>query len=169
MTVFMQNQNKKQERNKTMSKEEQSLNLDVLNDLEFDTSDVDTSRPYLSAGEHLFTVKSVQVLPSKKNPANKNLRVDFALTNPTEAENGTMLNAGFPLSRYFSLQQSDNPKAPDYRVDIVKMLEAVYSERVAFTAETVGGMVGREVICKLKVTESDEFGTSNEITAFKAV
>lgn len=146
---------------------DQTESLDILDNLDIDVANVDTSRPCLPKGLYPFEIKDVQILPSKAKPGNRNLRVDFSLSDPAEALSGVMINPGYVVSKYYPLQQSDNPKAPDFKVDIAKLLEAALGEKQPLSAQAARELIGRKVILSLKVTNSEEYGASNEVSAVK--
>lgn len=138
----------------------------------FDPNEVDTSRPVIPAGDHVMRVKSLEVKESKKDPTKRNLCVTFETVSAVSLPDGRQINPGFLLSKYYPLQQSDNPAAPDFRVDLTRLIDGVLGtsrgDRPDLRA-AVGLMQGRETCVSLIVrkpkpgSEEELYGDSNEI------
>ena len=149
----------------------------------FSLADVDLSRPLLSAGSYLMRIASTKVEESKNKPGNFNYVVVFettgAATSRDAALNGNAdandIGAGYKLTKYYPLQQSDNPKAPDFRQDITRLWLAVYNaktpaEAPGFDAEA--DIVGKELSVTVRVAKAapdSQYGDSNEIQKIQAV
>lgn len=135
--------------------------------------DVDTSMPRLASGKHLMGIKKAEVGPNKAGTGH-NLLVSFATKEPAESTAGDVLNPGFQVRKYYPLQQSDKENAPDFRRDIAVLIDAAYNvddanNRPTLSQETIAGLVGREVVVTVKVTQSDEYGEQNEVGMISAV
>jgi len=140
-------------------------------DCNIELAGVDTSMPRLETGDHAMVIKSVEVKPNKAETG-KNLVVTFATTGNAISTKGEPVNPGFPVTRYFALQQSDNPKAPNYLRDICKLIDAALGttqeNRPNLNGETLASLVGKEVLCKIKVRAADgDFDESNDIADIK--
>lgn len=131
-----------------------------------DLNDVDTSRPVLIDGKYPCTIKEVSVKPNKAQTGH-NLVVIFSLLEAGDSTAGTTIGAGYQLRRYMPLQQSENPDAPDFKVDIARLLDAAFQttqeDRPPLSDETIAALHGREVLVSVKVTESEEYGTGNDV------
>lgn len=147
----------------------EEFDLNVLDNLNIDTESVDTSRPYLPPGTYPFNIKDISVVPSKNAPGNKNLKVDFVLADAVEAANGVPVNPGFPLSKYYPLQQSPKANAPKFEVDIAVLIESALGVKAPLSSEVARELIGKTVGLTLKVTQSEQYGTGNEIARVKAL
>ena len=126
--------------------------------------DVNTSRPCLPEGIHALNIKSVEVKANKAETG-RNLVVVFETVNESVDSTGEKtISPGFPITRYYALQQSDNEKAPDYRADLARLQDAVegtkQGERPPFNPYNY---VGKLVLARIKIKHSDEYGDGNEI------
>ena len=113
----------------------------------------------------------MEVLGSKNKPGNHNLRVKFVLEEGTNAtHNDEKVSAGYPLQRYYPLQQSDNENAPDYRRDLKALVAAALNigkdEHVPSLKECVveGLLIDKPVKLKVKLVDDEEFGLTNDNT-----
>lgn len=144
-----------------------------LPNLNLDLKNTDISSPRLAAGKYDLEISSVDCQPSKRDESNYNLLVEFKTTDEAPDNKGGTLQPGYTLRRYFPLQQSPNPKAPDFKVDITKLLMAAYnveqSECPDFNDETVSGLVGRRLTASVKLKDDEQYGPSNEVGGFKAI
>ena len=144
--------------------------LDPLG-LNIDTNEVDTSRPLLTDGIYPVLVSKAEVTPNKAGTG-RNLVVTFSTLEPATsvaAESEGRSNdiaPGWMLTRYYPLQQSDNPKAPDFRVDLVKLQDACLGTkqgtRPAFNPNNFVGCKVRAAVkvrkAKLDSSGQPEFG-----------
>jgi hypothetical protein len=132
--------------------------------LGIDLGGVDTSRPVLPDTQHVLEVEKVDVTDNKAKTG-RNLVVTFKTVNDSPDITGErIISAGYKVTKYYPLQQSDNPKAPDFKADLARLQDAVegtkQGERPPFNPYNY---VGRMVLAKLKVRTDDEYGTQNEI------
>jgi len=140
--------------------------------LGLDLSQVDTSRPVLPEALYVLNIKDVKVQPSKKDADKKNLVVTFETTAEAMDVTGTkQINAGYIVTKYYPLQQSDNDKAPDFKRDLAFLQDAVegtkQGERPPFNPFNY---VGQRVMAKLKVRADDgEFGAQNDIAKLETL
>lgn len=142
----------------------EETNVDPLG-LGLDLSTVDTGRPVLPEQLHALVIDSIEVKPNKKETG-RNLVVVFKTVNDSPDVTGAKtISAGYPITKYYPLQQSDNEKAPDYRQDLARLQDAVegtkQGERPPFNPYNYQGQM---VLAKLKVRKDEEYGDSNEIT-----
>jgi hypothetical protein len=140
---------------------------DPLANLNIDTNDVDTSMPCILDKKVGATITEATIEQNKRGNG-FNLVVKFSTSTVAEGSAGP-INPGYPLRKYYPLQQSENPKAPDFRRDIALLIDAVFqpespASRPPLNTETVNDMIGKEVILKLKIEESDEYGAQNSVT-----
>jgi hypothetical protein len=142
------------------------MSNDPLN-LNIDLAGVQTAMPVLPAGKHPFVVDNAEVKPGKEDPTKRNLVVTFALAAVVSLADGTNINPGYKLTKFYPLQQSDNPKAPDFKRDIAVLFDAVYdtdeSTRPPLTGETVMGMFGKPVLVNVTVEQDPTYGTQNRV------
>lgn len=141
-------------------------------DLNVNLSEVKTGRPVLPKAQYRMIISETEIAENSKGTG-YNLRVQFATVNPETDEEGTLINPGFPVFRYYPLQQSDNPKAPDFRVDIKRLLNAAFGcdddSCPEFNEATVADLKGQEVLVSLKVRDDEEYGRSNDVSRVEAV
>lgn len=132
--------------------------------LGMDLSNVDVSRPVLPETEVVLVTDKVEVTDNKAKTG-RNLVVVFKTVNDSPDVTGEkIISAGFPITKYYPLQQSDNPKAPDFRADLTRLQDAVegtsQGNRPLFHPHNY---VGKMVAARLKIRMDEEFGNSNEI------
>ena len=147
-----------------------SEQLDPLG-LNINLNAVETSRPVLSPGTWPMEVKVVEIQENKAKTG-RNLMVVFALadeaTSTKAAEEGRTndLSPGYVLAKYYPLQQSEHPKAPDFRVDIARLIDAAFGtsqgNRPSFS-EALSQIEGKVVAVRTKVRSSEEYGDQPEI------
>jgi hypothetical protein len=108
---------------------------------------------------------------SKKTAGNFNLVVQFKTTSDSPDVTGEkVISAGFPITKYYPLQQSSNDKAPDFRADLARLQDAVEgTEQGNRPPFNPFNYTGKLVMGKLKVVTSDEYGTQNEIAKLEFV
>lgn len=129
----------------------------------------DTTRPILADGIVEAVIDSVEVAPGKKDPSKYNLAVKFITSGDAMSTKGDTIGANYPLRRYYQLQQSDNPDAPDFRVDLAKLFDAAFDIRkpqdrpVIDSAESFDLLVGRPVLLRVSSEESDQYGVQNVV------
>lgn len=147
----------------------EEVNVDPLG-LGLDLSGVDTSRPCLPEGMVVLEVNKVERLPNKKQTGH-NLVLQFKTTAESPDVTGEkVINAGFTITKYYGLQQSDNDKAPDFKADLARLQDAVEgTEQGTRPPFNPFNYVGKLVMAKLKVVTSDEYGTQNEIAKLEKI
>lgn len=132
-------------------------------------NEVDTSFPVLAEGTYPFTVAEMEVVPKADDPNKRNLKVKFALASEeAQSTKGEKLSQGYPVTSYYPLQKSDHPDAaPDgFAKQISKLVDAIFgtdddtrpAQMPAFSE-----CIGRQVMAVIKVTEDDQYGTSNNL------
>ncbi len=147
---------------------EEPLQLDIP------TQEVDTAMPRLIDGDYPCRVDKQEIVPSKQGEGKHNLLVIFKTTVPAESQKGDSVNAGYPVRKYYPLQQSENPDAPDFRRDLCLLLDAAYNvedpaNRPNITNDTLAGLMGKEVLVKVKLVDDEEYGWSNEVRGVNAI
>lgn len=133
---------------------------DPLN-LNVDLDDVSTAYPRLPSGSYPFAIEKAEVAAAKKE-GNYNLLIIFSLQEAAEGHTGDVINTGYQVRRYYPLQQADNPDAPDFRRDIKLLLEACGIEG-SLTNDTIPELFGKEVVCKIRLSSSKEYGDQNDV------
>jgi hypothetical protein len=148
-----------------------NMSIDPLN-LNINTNEVSTSFPVLPAGSYVFEVKQASA-EAAKQPGNYNLVVGFALAQEAVLADGNTVNPGFPLTRWYPLQQSENPKAPPFMRDICVLLDAAFGttqdNRPPLNNETLAALTGRQVRASIIVKNDPTYGMTNEIGRLSAV
>ena len=153
-----------------------SNQLDPLG-LNINLDAVDTSRPVLASGTWPMGVKSIEIQENKAKNG-RNLVVTFALANTATsvkaAEDGRSgdLNPGYTLTKYYPLQQSEHPKAPDFRVDIARLIDAAFGTSQGSRPtlnEALDQIQGKVVAVRTKVRTSEEYGDQAEIAGIASV
>lgn len=140
---------------------------DPLN-LNVNLEDVSTAFPRLASGKYPFAVESVEVAESSSTPGNHNLLVIFSLLEPQESHTGDILNPGYQVRKYYPLQQSKNPDAPDFRRDIKLLLEACGIEG-NLTNDVIPELFGKEVEVTVKLTNNEQYGDQNEVRGVRSL
>lgn len=139
--------------------------------LGLDLSQVDTSRPCLPEGLYVLEVGAVE-LKANKAETGRNLVVQFkTVTDAMDHTGAKLIPVGFAVTKYYPMQQSDNPKAPDFKRDLAFLQDAVegtkQGERPPFNPFNY---VGMQVLAKLRVRADDgEYGAQNEIAKLEKV
>lgn len=146
-----------------------NMNADPLG-LGIDLSGVDTSRPCLPEGARVLAIGEVKLEPNKKQNG-RNLVVTFeTMEDSPDVTGEKLISAGFKITKYYPMQQSDNPKAPDYRADLARLQDAVegtkQGERPPFNPFNY---TGKAVLAKIKITSSEEYGNQNEISKLEVL
>lgn len=143
---------------------ENNSELDALG-LGLDLAGVDTSRPTLPENLYVLNISNVEVKENKQQTG-QNLVVTFETTSETMDSRGQqLLQPGYKITKYYPLQQSDKPTAPDYRADLARLQDAVEGttkdNRPPFNPFQY---VGMSVVAKVKIRKDDEYGEQNEIS-----
>lgn len=149
--------------------DENNTNSDPLG-LGLNLNNVDTSRPCLPEQLHVLAIDSVEVKANKAETG-KNLVVVFKTVNDSPDVTGAkMISAGYPITKYYPLQQSDNPKAPDFQRDLALLQDAVEGTKAGSRPDFHPfNYVGKMVMAKLRVRKDEEFGDSNEIAKLEVL
>jgi hypothetical protein len=140
---------------------------------EINMTEVNTDMPRLPKGEYLFGIKEATVAPNKEQTGH-NLMVIFELRQPATSHTGDPINAGYPVRKYYPLQQSQKENAPDFRRDIAILLDAAYgvknpADRPKLNTETIAGLAQRNVVLVLNLKDDENYGLQNEIRSVKPV
>ena len=134
-------------------------------DLNIDLTGTDTAMPCLSDGLYNMTIKSLDKVENKAKTG-FNLVAVFVTTTPATSVNAigrgdsNDISAGFPVRKWYPLQQSENPNAPDFKRDLAVLQEACLGATGKFD---VNQLVGKTVSVKVKARESDDYGWGNEV------
>lgn len=144
-----------------------------MDPLNLDLSGVDTTPDRLNnKAKVIAQIIEVAVEESKKVPGNHNLKVVFATVNEEPSHKGGLLKPGYQLRTYLPLQQSSNPDAPDFKVGLARLLDAVFNSsdaRPALNGETMLAMKDRLVQVTVKLEDTEDFGLSNSVSRLDAV
>lgn len=141
--------------------------------LSLELSGTDLTPDRLPKGEYGFTIKSAEFVAGKVD-GRYNLLTIYKLNEDAVSQRGNPISAGYEIRSYRPLQQSDNPKAPDFKVALTKDIMATFgiadvAEVPALNDELLAAMAGRPVILSLSLDDIEEFGPSNSVKAVKAV
>lgn len=151
-----------------MEKQNDPLGLNV------DLKAVDTSYPVAAPGQYACVVKEMEVVPKKDDPTKRNLKMTYALSDPAPLDDDPTktVNAGYIFTEYYPLQQSDNPNAPDFKVGIAKLVDAVFHTD-ANTRPSIfpapSEFIGRPVVAVVKVDNDPQYGKRNSVAALIAL
>ena len=142
---------------------EENTGVDPLG-LGLDLSGVDTSRPCLAEGMHVLAIEKVELADNKRQDG-KNLVVTFATVNESADITGEKtIGAGWKVTKYYPMQQSDNAKAPDYKADLARLQDAVEGTEQGNRPQfNPFNYIGKLVISHLKVTKDEVYGDGDEI------
>ncbi len=134
---------------------------------------VDTSMPCPAAQQVVATLVSIDAAPGKKNPNNNNLVLKFAIDNEVPAlpaTDGTPKTcpAGYQITDWLPMQQSDNPKAPDFRVKLCRVYDALAGTNDDDRPASLpfGALQGKKVILVLEPENSPDFGFNARIKKY---
>lgn len=138
-------------------------------------SRVDTSMPCPSAQQAVATLADVEVKANKAGTG-RNMVLKFSLDNAVPAlpaANGEarVCNAGYQITEYLPLQQSDNPKAPDFRVKLCRIYDALAKTDDDSRPINLpfGTLIGSKVILLLEPENDPQYGFSARIKKFSAL
>jgi hypothetical protein len=155
----------KQTTNKERQNKMQPLNLNL--------NGVDTTPDRLQKGKYVMEIKEASFVESKNTAGNWNLLVVFATVQDETSQKGSTLSPGMQVRTYMPCQQSDNPKAPDFRVQLAKFLDGVYNTPEARpdlqAAVASGELVGKQLMVSVGFKEDETYGPSNEVKDFAPV
>jgi hypothetical protein len=133
---------------------------------------VDTTPPCPAAGQAVATLANVEQSQNKKGTGH-NLVLKFTLDNETialPAPDGTTKRCapGYAITEWLPLQQSDNPKAPDFRVKLCRIYDALAGTTDDTRPNNLpfGALLGKKVILTLEPENSPEFGFNPRIKKF---
>jgi hypothetical protein len=159
---------KTRQQNKTNKRKQ-----NIMDPLNLDLSGVDTTPDRLNnKAKVIVQITEAAIEESKKTPGNHNLKVVFATVNDEASQRGGTLKAGYQLRTYMPLQQSQNPDAPDFKVGLARLLDAVFNTpeaRPNLNGETLLAMKDRLVQVTVKLEESEDFGLSNSVSRIDPV
>lgn len=141
--------------------------------LNLNLNGVDTTPDRLQKGKYVMEIKEAAFVESKNVSGNWNLLVVFSTVQEETSQKGTTLQPGMQVRTYMPCQQSENPKAPDFRVQLAKFLDGVYNTPDARPdlqqAVASGELVGKKVEVSVNFKEDESFGPSNEVRDFHPV
>lgn len=138
-----------------------------------DLKKVDTTPPRLPAGLIPVQVSKSEIKQNKREDG-YNWVVTFSTTEPLQDSKGERtINPGYPLTAYLPLQPSDNPKAPDFREGLAKLIDAAFGtsmeDRPTFNEELVGAIVGQELKLRISLEDDPTYGLSNNIKGYASL
>lgn len=146
--------------------------------------EVDTSRPVAEPGDYNCIIKVAKVEESAATREDEslsederkfNLRVQFTLLEdaPSHKPSGQPMKAGMGFSKWYPLQQSDNPHAPPFERDLTVLFDAAHSiedpaDRPIITEdnylEVFTSLLGRSVIVRVTAEEDPTYGWGNSVS-----
>mgnify|MGYP000281788675 CR=1 FL=1 len=148
------------------------------NEYEISLADVKLTPPVFAAGAYAFEVVKQEVTDNKAGTG-KNFVVTFAslasATSKDKVQAGESdandIPAGRQLTKYYPLQQSDNPKAPDFRADLTRLMMALHncSQADCPPFRTSNDLTGKKLVLQLRVAPANEatgYGESNEVSKY---
>lgn len=135
-------------------------------DLNVDIRDVETTMPRLQTGQYRFKIGELEVNENKAKTG-RNLTVQFILDENALTTKGKPANPGLLVFRHYPLQQSTNPKAPDFRRDLVALIDAALNitdpNQRPTLSEGINSLQGRTVIGHVIVEDDPKYGETNSI------
>ncbi len=154
------------------TKQNRKHNVMSMPALNLKLNDTDLTRDVLPKGDYVFVVSDAEFSESKKTPGNWNLHLTLKLASDETSQRGKFISKGYQVQTWMPLQQSENEKAPDFKVGLVKCLMAVFgvtevAEVPDLTEELLPEFKNREVIVSLNMEDNEEFGASNSVKGFK--
>lgn len=133
---------------------------------------VDTSKPCPAAGQYVATVVGIEAKPNSKQTGT-NLVVSFALDQAVPAlpaKDGTPRSCppGHLITEWLPLQQSDNPKAPDFKFRLCKLFDACMGTDDDTRPDPLplGSVQGKKVILTLEPESSEDYGFSSKVKKY---
>jgi len=128
----------------------------------FDSNEVETARPLVAPGKYPGKVKEFSIEPNSKQTG-RNLVVRFEFTQdvpsckivdgkvgPKSITND--LKAGFTVTKWYPMQQSDNEKAPDYKEDLVRLQDAaLHTKKGSRPRYNPSEFVGKDVLIGVSI------------------
>ncbi len=130
--------------------------------IKIDLANVSTNMKHANVGDYPAKIDKLEVSDNKAGTG-QNLLVIFKIDGPIAsldaAANGEVndMPNGTLMRKYYPLQQSDNPKAPDFRVDLCRLVDAVYGTtddtRPDLTEDVLNGTLGKPVMLTLKLAK----------------
>lgn len=149
----------------------EAFNLDI------NLSGVETGMPVLVKAHYIVEIDDVDVKESKKTPGNQNLVVKTKTLGPATSVQGQKdgksddIKAGYPVTLFLPLQQSDNPDAPDFRKRLAEFQDAVEGTDVKNRNPQFNPFqyVGKKLVIQLEVQEDSEYGLTNNAKRLSSV
>lgn len=137
--------------------------------LSFNFDEVDITVPCLDKGPKALQITEAKIQSNKDNTGH-NLFVEFKTLDEYPTVQGGSLPAGQTLRRWYALQQSENPKAPDFRRDLVLLCKAALGDSVSgFSTAIVPQLINTKVIGTTRVVEDTQYGQQAEVRGIKAM
>ena len=131
-----------------------------INTGEVDLNKVETGIPILPPGDYDVKVVSMEVAPTKAG--DEQIKIKFALEEPTHARDGEHIGAGFPVFARAALKTTD--KYDPVRRHLVPLMDCFLGQRPSeFETEDFIGKVGK---IRLMIRNDDQYGESNEVRAY---
>lgn len=148
--------------------------IDTLNDLlNADLSNIDTEYPVLTAGLYQFKFQAPQVVDTKKQDGNKNLKYEAVLESPSPANTtaGKTVSAGYKIVQTVYLPKPGQTDEKSLKATEIAQ-KNLASLKEALTGSKAGGFgnpqqyAGMSFMAQVKVENSPEFGERNSIARF---
>lgn len=150
----------------------------LTNEYEIDLNDVKLTPPVFAAGAYAFEVTKQEVTENKAGNGH-NFVLTFASLSPATSKDKILageseandIPAGRLLTKYYPLQQSPNPKAPDFRADLTRLYMALFNCAQADVPKFSTGLdlTGKKLVLQLRVAPANEvtgYGESNEVQKY---
>lgn len=146
-------------------------------------NEVDTSYPLLVNGDHVVSIDTATLEPSKKDERLLNLKVVYKTVNETQDQKGHTVNAGYKLTTYYPIpsEYRDEEKNENMLKNLTKLALAVSgledtpdgkAQLSEFNEEFIAAMSGKQVLAKVKTSkpaEDDQYGPKSEIGSVRAL
>lgn len=150
---------------------DQQVDQSVLDALDTNISDIDTSYPIIHPKIYDMEIKSATIMAGKKNPGNLNLKVSVKTTEQLTSVTGEMVAKGLTLNKYIGVTPSEDRPADNIKKDVARLGKAAgVSGTAADILRQPAILVGKRVKVEVGVKKADaEYPESNEVRNFVVV
>jgi len=138
-----------------------------------DLSGITTARPCPQDGDYVVTLNNLAVEDKPKGPM---LVCEFVTENdvlgvPVNGGSAPTIPPGYKLNENYRLYPVENPKAPDWQVQLARFIDGVLgtndATRPTDFAAAIDAMRGKKCIVTVKAENSDEWGWQPRIKKVK--
>lgn len=144
-----------------------SDNMNGPLDLGTNPQEVDTQAPVLVEGTYKMAIAKAEVIdaPPEKEQSH-NLRVQFQTQEAAKSTNGQDIQPGYPVTRTYPLTTS-------WERDIARLVDAALhttkGTRPPTWAAAFQQLPGRQLLVRLTVRDSEQYGLQNDVRGYDAI